>query len=309
MLFGLGARVFFKSPALLKSMPVASSRRDILGLPDRTAVKVALSFARIGKADLKASKLLYRGKLYPQAIFYLQQSVEKSVKAVGVLLSLVKPDSLELTREVGHATVFGILVRRRERLVQLRSQLGTLAASEHLNEGKELLLKLGLPWGIPEPHEMEAKLVSEETAKQEIERLRSLRPGDLWKITLDFNPNRPPNPELLKQLEDAEAQWKPVDRFRRIFEEKFASIMSDPETVRYIMNVHGKAFPEVAPLAFITMWHERETRYPPVDSLDYWAPERYAANSGLVMLYPRLAKHANRLCDGASDGARAALEI
>jgi hypothetical protein len=285
------------------------SHKEVLGLPDRFAVRLALSFAKIGKADLRASKLLYGQKLYPQAIFYLQQSVEKSVKAVGLLLSLVKPDKEDLTREVGHATIFGILVRRKERLAQLRSHLGVLAASEHLKEGKELLLKLGLPWGIPDPREMEAKLTSEEAAREEVERLRNLKAGDLWKITLEFNPNRPPNPAILKLLEDAETQWKPLDKFQRVFEEKFASMMSDPETVRYITNIHGKAFPEIAPLAFITMWHERETRYPPIDSLDYWAPERYTSNAGLVRLYPRLLRHAKRLCDGAKDGAKAGLEI
>ena len=290
-------------------MTAAPSHREVLGIPDRPALRLALSFAKIAKGDLNASKLLYGGRLYPQAVFYLQQSVEKSVKALGISLSLVGPGVGDLTAEAGHAAVFNILVRGKERLAQLRSHLGDLAASEHLDEGKELLLKLGLPWGIPEPRELEAKMMSEEAARREVDRLRSLKPGDLWKITLDFNPNRPPNPALLKLLDDAETQWKPVDRFQRVFKEKFASIMGDPETVRFIMNVHGKAFPEVAPLAFITTWHERETRYPPVDGRDYWAPERYTAKSGLVGLYPRLLKHAKRLCDGAYDGAQAALEI
>ena len=280
-----------------------------LGLPDRPAVELALSFAKIGNADLRASNILYGRTLYPQAIFHLEQSVEKSVKAVGLLLSLVGPNKEDLTREVGHSTIFGILIRRNERLVQVRGNLGALAASEHLKEGKELFLKLGLPWGIPDPKEMEASLMSEQAAKREVEILQSLKPGDLWKITLEFNPNRSPNPAILKLLDDAEAQWKSLDRFQRLFREKFVSLMSDPETVRYILNIYGKAFPEIAPLAFITMWHERETRYPPIDRSDYWTPERYSVNSGLVQLYPRLRKHAKRLCDGAYAGARAALGI
>lgn len=285
------------------------SHRELLGLPDRPAVKLALSLAKIGKADLRASKTLYDKELYPQGVFYLQQSVEKSVKAIGLLLSLVRPTKEDLMRDVGHATIFGILIRRKERLAQLRRNLGVLAASEHLKEGKELFLKLGLPWSIPDPEVIEAKMVSEEAAKQEVDRLRNLKPGDLWKITLEFNPNRPPNPEILKLLDDAEAQWKPLDKFQLLFEEKFESIMSEPESIRYITNVHGKASPEIAPLAFITMWHEKETRYPPVDALDYWVPERYTASSGLVKLFPRLHKHAKRLCDGVYNGAQAALEV
>jgi len=285
------------------------SYREALGLPDRPAVKVAISFAKIGKADLRASNLLYGKKLYPQSIFYLQQSVEKSVKATGLLLSLVRPTKEDLTREVGHATIFGILIRRGDRLAQLRRNLGFLAASEPLKEGKELLLRLGVPWAIPDPKEMEGKLVSEQAAMEEVDRLRNLRSRDLWRITLELDPRRPPIDAILKLLDDAEAHWKPLDKFQRLFEKKFAHLMSDPETVRYIMNIHGKAFPEIAPLAFITMWHETETRYPPVDGSDYWSPERYTANSGLVKLYPRLHKHAKRLGDGAYAGAKAALEI
>ena len=288
--------------------PPNPSHREALGLPAKPVVKLALLFARIGKADLRASKLVYGKKLYPQSIFYLQQSVEKSVKATGLLLSLVGPNKEDLTREVGHATIFGILIRRGERLAQLRRNLGILAASEHL-EGKEIFLKLGIPLTIPDPEVMEAKLVSEQAAKNEVEKLRNLKPDDLWRITLKLDPKTPLTAAILKLLDDAEAQWRPLDRFQRLFETKLSSLMSDPQTVRYIINVHGKAFPEIAPLAFITMWHEMETRYPPVDGSDYWSPERYAADSGLVTLYPRLHKHAKRLGEGAYAGARAALGI
>ena len=285
------------------------SHREALGLPDRPALKLALTFAKIASTDLMASGLLYERKRFPHAVFYLQQSIEKSTKAVGLVLSLVGPNKEDLMEKVGHAAIFGILIRRNERLAQLRKNLGVLAASEHLKEGMELLMKLGLPWGIPDPKEMQARLMSEQVAKREVEILQSLKPSDLWKITLDFNPNRPPNPSILKLLDDAEAQWKPLDKFQRLFKKRFAPLMSDPESVNYILNIYGRALPEIAPLAFITMWHERETRYPPIDGSDYWAPERYIPKSGLVRLYPRLRKHAKRLCDGALAGARASLEI
>ena len=285
------------------------SRREALGLPDGPVVRLALSCARIGKADLRASKLLQSKKLYPQSIFYLQQSVEKSVKATGLLLRLVRPTREELTQDVGHATIFGILIRRGERIIQLRRNLGILAASEQQEEGKELLLKLGIPWTIPDPKEMEARLVSEQAAKAEVEKLRNLHPGDLWKMTLKLDQSTPLTAAILKLLDEAEAQWRYLDRFQRLFERKLASLVSDPQTFRYIINVHGKAFPEIAPLAFITMWHEKETRYPSVDASDYWSPEQYSADSGLVALYPRLHKHAKRLGEGAYAGARAALGI
>jgi len=284
------------------------SHHDVLGIPDRHCVELALAFARIAKKDLRASGMLYEERLYPQAVFELQQAVEKGVKAVGLLLGLVRPTKEDLTREVGHAAINSIVIRLPERVAQLRRTLGVLAASEGLKEAKELLLKLGLPWTIAEPAEMEARLIDEQTAKQQLTSLRNLRERDLWKLTLELDPNMPLSPAILRLLKDAEAQWRPLDKFQRLFEKKFAHFMSDPNTLKFILNIHGKAFPEVAPLAFLTMWHEKETRYPPIDESDYWNPGKYNATSGLVKLYPRLLKHAQRLCDGALNGAKAAME-
>jgi HEPN domain-containing protein len=289
--------------------PAYPTSREALGLPGKRGIEMALAIAEIAKKDLRASGILNEEKLYPQATYELQQSVEKAVKVIGLLMGLVRPIRDDLTRDVGHASVLGTLVRLPDRLAQLRRNLGVLAATETLEEGRELIMKLGLPGGIPEASEMKSRLVSEQTARRELDRLRSLKPRDLWKVTLEFNPKKPPNTAILKLLDEAESQWKPLDRFRSVFERKFASKMSDPETVRYVVNIYGMAVPEVAPLALVTMWHDGETRYPPVDDSDYWDPKRYTPRSGLVRMYPRLARHAKRLCDGALAGSRAAAEL
>jgi hypothetical protein len=284
----------------------APTRRDLLGLPDRRGVEVALSFAEASKKDLLASKVLHAKKLYPQAIFELQQCVEKGVLAIGILSGLGRPTRGELVGEGGRQAIVAVLLHRRARLSQLRKNLGYLASSETLEEGKELLMKLGLPLGIPDRGVMNAKVKEEVAAKTEVDYLSNLKPNDLWKITLDFNPAKPPNTAIVKLLDEAESEWAPLDRFERTFEKKFAPMMSEPETVRYVVNVYGKAFPEVAPLVLVTMWHGKETRYPPTDPSDYWDPKRYNARSGLIRLYPRLVGHAKRLCDGGMAGARAA---
>ena len=48
----------------------------------------AIDFYRMALEDLKASKLLYRHKRYPLAVFSLQQSIEKSFKYYGIRTSL-----------------------------------------------------------------------------------------------------------------------------------------------------------------------------------------------------------------------------
>lgn len=57
-------------------------------------------FLEIAKKDLKAAQCLYKAKLYPQAIFFLQQSVEKMMKAFGSLSSDLPLDILK--SKVGH---------------------------------------------------------------------------------------------------------------------------------------------------------------------------------------------------------------
>lgn len=58
---------------------------------------------RLAKDDLKASRLLFKRKIYPPSIFHLQQAVEKAVKALG--MSSAQADLAELKQKVGHNPV------------------------------------------------------------------------------------------------------------------------------------------------------------------------------------------------------------
>lgn len=49
----------------------------------------------IANEDLDASKLLYQNKMFPHSIFYLQQSVEKLVKHLGITNDVIKPSELQ----------------------------------------------------------------------------------------------------------------------------------------------------------------------------------------------------------------------
>ncbi|MCK5476364.1 MAG: HEPN domain-containing protein [Candidatus Aenigmarchaeota archaeon] len=48
----------------------------------------------VAERDLKATKVLYEKKLYPQAIFYFQQSVEKANKSFGLMLNIISEKDL-----------------------------------------------------------------------------------------------------------------------------------------------------------------------------------------------------------------------
>lgn len=54
----------------------------------------------IAISDLKSSDILYKNELYPQAVYFLQQSVEKSCKYIGLTFNIIQVN--ELYRKVGH---------------------------------------------------------------------------------------------------------------------------------------------------------------------------------------------------------------
>jgi hypothetical protein len=67
----------------------------------------AREFLKIAKQDLIAAKVLYKNELYPEALFFLQQSIEKGYKAYH-LLSELNNDRQNITgknlsiRKIGH---------------------------------------------------------------------------------------------------------------------------------------------------------------------------------------------------------------
>lgn len=63
-------------------------------------IEGALEFLRVAKKDFEASKLLMKHDLYPQALFMIQQSLEKIAKAILLAFGLASIEDLK--REVGH---------------------------------------------------------------------------------------------------------------------------------------------------------------------------------------------------------------
>jgi HEPN domain-containing protein len=63
-------------------------------------LELDITLLLISKTDLEASKLLYFNKNYSQAIFFLQQSIEKATKCLGLMANIIKED--ELQRKISH---------------------------------------------------------------------------------------------------------------------------------------------------------------------------------------------------------------
>lgn len=54
----------------------------------------------ISKSDIKASKTLFEGGQYPQSLFYFQQSVEKSVKYIGLIMQCMTEE--QMAKDIKH---------------------------------------------------------------------------------------------------------------------------------------------------------------------------------------------------------------
>ena len=64
---------------------------------------VALRFLAVAQQDLAAAQCLYDRKYYPQAVFYLEQSVEKGLKSFAIFLGIITEE--EAHRRIGHQTM------------------------------------------------------------------------------------------------------------------------------------------------------------------------------------------------------------
>ncbi|MEM2528848.1 MAG: HEPN domain-containing protein [Thermoproteota archaeon] len=86
--------------------------------------KLSQIYFEIAKKDLRAAKLLYDQGFYPQAIFYLEQAVEKAVKAV-ILMYNIHLSSEEL---YSHRLVSAVINRYHTKITQVINNLEKLNA-------------------------------------------------------------------------------------------------------------------------------------------------------------------------------------
>lgn len=82
-------------------------------------MKFNKTLLEIAKKDLKAAKCLYEKELYPQAIFYLQQSVEKAAKSFAIMTNMIKEDEVKTVRHNPLKIQEKLLNEQKEKLERL----------------------------------------------------------------------------------------------------------------------------------------------------------------------------------------------
>lgn len=108
-------------------------------------MEMSVELLSIAEMDLQASRVLYENGLYPQAVFYFQQSVEKANKVFALITNQVKEK--ELLKEVGHETINiyrKSLRHQKERYERLKDNFNKLPELKTIKIFKKLNIEKNL---------------------------------------------------------------------------------------------------------------------------------------------------------------------
>lgn len=96
----------------------------------------ALRFLAVAQLDLKAARCLYDNGYYPQAVFYLEQSVEKGLKSFAIFAGIITEQ--EARRPISHQTMkiySKTTTGFKERIDTINSQIHSDPKFERMFEG------------------------------------------------------------------------------------------------------------------------------------------------------------------------------
>jgi len=271
---------------------------QILSIPKAQEARQAFDFAEIAKGDWLAAKVLYQKRLYAQAVYMLQQSVEKSAKSFGLMMGILKPS--DVIKAVSHRSVYALLIRMDMFTEQLRETVTFLRTSDQSEV--EALRSLGFDQVFDKLTPIVPTSEMVESDKQQIDKLND---SDMWQATLTLDTTNDYVRSALQQLDNI--QW---DKQRVLLPIQAIVVLSkimkkNSDEIKYFLNIL-RASPRVYPLSMLTMWHETPTRYPPICDRDYWEIREYTSDKPLIKRFPFLLKHAKILANSVANGALAA---
>lgn len=236
--------------------------------------------------------MLYRHELYPQACYFLQQGVEKSSKAFGLLIGTIKPE--EAQKEVSHDSLKSLVLHLPEVVDDVKKELADLL--EWLG-GQHPPRDILAGWILSNLKGIQPKLEQIGNTLQQLN-VESMKwpPVDdgfrrtMWQATLNLDSQRPEVASMLSVLGrvDQAEPWV----FRASLRALVLVPRVDPRLQGLINLLHlYRASWRVTPLCGLTMWHEEATRY----QTEYGGPSDYVSTKPLITEFRTLAKHAEVL--------------
>lgn len=231
--------------------------------------KLALAFFECAKRDMRASKLLYKERDYPNAIYHLQQATEKLVKAHFMSVPLFNYNEI---RQISHSTPMAFLqLLSKKQMKSFISQLKDvfpldMSPLDRISDITKTIKRTSTQVGIARLNEEEIKgflkiMDSISPAKNEsnfeaILRNRGMTIDEVEKVAQEMlqNDNIPQ-----QTYNGLDLKGLIRDRADKLMKSFYSSV------ILYV-------------LAVITFPHERFTRYPDGEI----KPEEYTKSLGIV---------------------------
>jgi HEPN domain-containing protein len=244
--------------------------------PERVGVLLRLSpmqkpisqiFLETAQSDLSVARFLYQNGDFPHAIFSLQQSVEKTIKALGLQAGLVSFD--ELSKKIGHKAFRLAGVSAKATAEQTKSVLQLIEAKHPVLEFLPAMPKKDFQKYLDKLRSSEAKIWSiqpTEYSEPSDEELSELFQAfqTTSEISFEFVP------EEFRDFIDLwldDVSQKSLIAQNEIDEAKI--VFSDLENIQLMVEAVQKAirieiwFAHILiPLSIITSAHESGSRYP-----------------------------------------------
>ncbi|MFA6363240.1 HEPN domain-containing protein [Methanoregula sp.] len=268
----------------------------------------ALRFLATAQQDLKAARCLHENGYYPQAVFYLEQSVEKGLKSYSITLGII--DESEARREISHKTlkIYEKSTKNfRQRVVTLQENLKKipqlenffnqqvnfaeiLGQRDHALDQIHTLLKQDIGSLRLTQEELNKHITSLQDLHREAQREKSkiqsrpITPSEFRKykrsIVNMLRAAIPNDPEKIKQANE--------ELNRDFTFETYEKIMKDAIT-RYVPPI--EVFQSLLPLSIILQSHA-VARYP---APDFVPLEFYTPDLPLIKSFSKLADITERV--------------
>jgi hypothetical protein len=281
--------------------------RSLKEIP-KTNIPLAQDSLKTARSDLKSAKALYDSECYPNAIYHLQQSLEKGWKSFGFYYGIITEGQARSRDIIGHKgskvctrTILAfkkvaghmraqVKALKNARNTDQNNQLPEVLDADHLKEFEDGIDVLLRELNNFAANEDKLRAMPYEEMKQLVDPLTDLqRSLDDIEQKLDNSQFRAELCEKIRQ--GAYRFWRPVvagnPYAERILKKTVWEDLTDDmilDMMKYTIRGIAVSAP-LFPLAVITQVHEQTTRY----RMDGVAPESiYTASHPMIQLFPQI---------------------
>jgi hypothetical protein len=260
-------------------------------LPDIEGASLALELAQRAKSNLESCRCDYNERRYADAAEGMQQAVEKTSKAFGLLTGTAKPSQEEM-REVGHKSFKAFLLHFGEyypKMIALMQAQAEIPDSPIFDSpgmrGVGKALKTIFQKQLDE-------LPPVDKVEAEILELKALKPEIMWKPTLMLDQS---NKWVASSVADLKkrplysAGQKAVIGAGKGAVSHLGIFKKETLERTNLAGELGEAGQRLFSLAILTCWHLEPARYPSVG--DYWNLSAYNESAPLIQALPQLLGH------------------